>query len=180
MAGSKRNQAEILENRAKIANLYLKGWQQKDIAVELGLSPATVSRDIKALIEEWRQSAISDIEEAKAKELARINRIEREAWEAWEASKQMETGHRQTTQYGGEGQSASYAVTRRASPGDTKYMDIIRWCIDQRCKLLGLNAPDRHEHSGPDGGPITHAAAVADMTDAELMEIIAKGRNKSR
>jgi len=27
-------------------------------------------------------------------------------------------------------------------------------CIERRCKLLGLDAPIRREHSGKDGGPV--------------------------
>jgi DNA-binding NarL/FixJ family response regulator len=69
-ASERRTDDQITHDRALIAKLYLQGWLQKDIAVELGLSLSTINRDLKALREEWRTSAKADIDELIAQLLA--------------------------------------------------------------------------------------------------------------
>jgi hypothetical protein len=37
----------------------------------------------------------------------------------------------------------------------------VRWCIERRCKILGIDAPMRQEHTGAGGGPIDIAGVEA-------------------
>ena len=77
MAGQKsKKQAEIAERRRLVASLYLRHVHQADIARELGVDQATVSRDITALKEDWRAQALSDVQDRVRRELAELDHLE--------------------------------------------------------------------------------------------------------
>jgi hypothetical protein len=83
---------EITERRRKVAALAVKGYNQKQIAQELGLPPGAagqvmVSKDLQAVRKEWQQSAVKDFDGAKVQQLAKLAELERELWAAWERSK---------------------------------------------------------------------------------------------
>ena len=80
MPGKRRSSGQLARDRRKIADLYLKGWIQADIAAEIGMAQQTVSNDIKALQKDWLASALIDFNEAKSQELAKVDRLEREYW----------------------------------------------------------------------------------------------------
>ena len=134
-----------------MADLYLQGWLQADIADEIGIDQSTVSRDLKALQGEWLASALMDFNEAKAQELAKIDRLEREYWRGWERSCE---DAEQTTQEGTPDSVDKVKKTKKGQAGDPRFLQGVQWCIERRCKILGVDAPERHEVTGKDGGPI--------------------------
>jgi predicted transcriptional regulator len=136
MAGDKKRTADkIQSDRAKIASFLLRGWSQRDIAKEMGMTEAMVCRDVKTLRVEWTERAKIDIDSALGQELERIDRIEREAWEAWEESKKpLKTESQAAT----EGQSQKVSIRRTYRTGDPRYMAVVQWCSEHRAKLLGL------------------------------------------
>lgn len=141
----------------------MAGKTQSEIASVLKISQATVSRDIASLVDEWKQRAHDQIDEAKAKELARIDYLEVTYREAWERSLKEEKRH--TTRMGGtivrEIGSAEERRFIQETPtvqtiqtlerlGDKKFLDGVQWCIEQRCKLLGIDMPTQIElHTEP-------------------------------
>lgn len=137
MPRRRRNAAEIARDKKRIGSLYLKGWLQSEIAEEVGLSIATISRDLVTLHDEWRQSALVDINEAKIVELAKIDTLEREYWRGWERSlKDAET----IKQEGGV-EVKRVSRTKRTRDGDARFLEGVLKCIDRRCKILGLDSP---------------------------------------
>jgi len=118
--------------------MYLRMIPQYKIAEELNLSPATVSRDIRELHEEWKTSRLYDMNEAKRKELARIDVLERQYWEGWELSKQK--AHSEADAIAGPGSTVTLHQ-KREQFGDPRYLNGIMSCINKRCEILGLNAP---------------------------------------
>jgi hypothetical protein len=137
-----RTISQVVRHRKIIAGLYLQGWLQCDIADHLKIARSTVTTDLKAIHQEWLASSLRDFDEAKARELARIDTIEMEYWEAWEKSKKEKkttTSGKETTDEGLERKKAS--VRLEETPGDPRYLQGIQWCIDKRCKILGLDAP---------------------------------------
>ena len=145
--GKRRSNGELIRDSRRIADLYLQGWPQVDIAREIRRSPATVSRDIKALQKDWLNSALVDFNEAKARELAKVDRLEREYWDAWERSKQ--DAEVITTKGKGKHKNKPEQLERthkrEGQVGDSRFLSGIQWCIEQRCKILGLEAPKRIE-----------------------------------
>jgi len=60
------------------------------------------------------------------------------------------------------------ALWPRALAGDVKAIDRILDIMRRRAKLLGLDAPSRHELTGKDGDPIEVREDPSQLTDEEL------------
>jgi hypothetical protein len=148
-------------DRARIATLYLKGWSQYAIASEMGMTRELVRYDIHAIEDEWKKGALVDFDAAKERELRKIDLIEQELWLAWEGSKaaQEQTSSRQRKRElqfaaaGGEQMvplDRTTEVHKRTAQRDpaAEFMARIQWCVEMRCKILGLIAPTELRHSG--------------------------------
>lgn len=135
-----RPKFEASQQRPLIAALYLKGCPQSEIAAQLNLTQATVSRDLKLIQEQWRQSAISDMGEVKQRELEKIDLIEYEAWQAWLRSQADAISE---TTFGNS--DKPNIKSSRNQYGDPRFLAQIERCIELRCKILGINAPTKIE-----------------------------------
>ena len=153
--GRRRDAAEIARDRRRVADLYLQGWLQTDIAADLGIDQSTVSRDLKALQGAWLHSALLDFNEAKAQQLAKIDRLEREYWEAWARSCQAEETITQRTKGEVERRKdektgkfvdtrpAELTKAQRDRTGDPRFLQGVQWCIDRRIKILGVDSAQK-------------------------------------
>jgi hypothetical protein len=170
MAATKRNAAQIAANRRDIAHLYLRErLSQAEIGTRLGMTQQMVSYDLRALEREWVKAGLMDLTAHKAAELARINELECTYWDAWEKS----LGIREISTTGKTADGAAHAQIRKEPrEGNPAFLAGVQWCIDRRCKLLGLDAPSRSELSGPQGGPI-------EVNDAreQLLRLIVRQAN---
>ena len=142
MPGRRRSTAQLVRDRRRIADLYLQGWIQADIAAELGISQQTVSNDLKALQVSWLDSSLVDFNAAKSQELAKVDRLEREYWVAWLYSCED-----------AEGQA-----------GDPRFLAGVQWCIGKRCKILGIDAASKVES-------VSLSVDLDGLTDAQLVRI---------
>jgi len=138
MAITKRSAFQIERDRREVTAWYLQGDTQMEIADRLGLSRQQIGYDLKIIQAQWRDATAFDLDEAKAKELARLDHLEREAWQGWARSqldkqvsttKELASGTRNSIQQTGQ-------------VGDTRFLDVILGVMKQRCKLLGLESPD--------------------------------------
>ena len=163
MGKPKRNETQREYDLERTAAAYLRGKRQVDIAEELGVSQQQVSYDIKVLHRRWRESALIDLNEAKQRELARIDTLELEYWQAWEASR----GERQRSAVSKTGETSRAQIVKYDSPGDPRFLAGVQWCVEQRCKILGILAAVRNELSGPDGGPVTIRLTWGDNGDGD-------------
>lgn len=136
--------------------MYLSGHTQAQIAEQLNLSQAQVSRDLKEVQRQWREQTTLNIDEAKQRELERIDVLERTYWEAWRHSREERTKTRTSS----KGQDKSASIEKESLTGNPAYLAGVQWCIEQRCKLLGLNAPTRTEVTGKDGSPVEQVILV--------------------
>lgn len=151
MPGKRRSRSQLERDRRRIADLYLRGRLQVDIAQELGISQQTVSLELKALHREWLASALIDVDRAKAKELAKVDRLEQEYWTAWERScEDAETVTEKGKGASGKDKPTEFEKTiqRKGQAGDPRFLQGLQWCIERRCKILGIDAPEKQEHSG--------------------------------
>lgn len=160
---------ELSKRRKEVATLYLRGVTQWEIAEQMDVNQATISRDLKALQEEWLQSALVDINEAKAKELAKIDALEIEYYQAWERSQEdAETiiNEKIGTQKGESLDKRGKEVRKLVGQsGDPRFLQGVQWCINKRCEILGLDSPKKTELSS-DGEPI-------------IIEVVREGESKS-
>jgi predicted transcriptional regulator len=114
----------LAERRKQVAQLYLRKQRQEDIAGVMGVSQSTVSRDITYLRKEWEADAQEKIETVKGQELAELRDMERDC-------------------------ALQFSQTK-----DVRWLRERRQIKERIAKLLGLDAPQRQELTGADGGPV--------------------------
>jgi len=150
---------EIDRRRALVAEHYLEGLTQSQIARELGVSQGTVSHDLKAIRQQWQASANRDFDEAVGIELAKLDKVEREAWKAWNRSLEPAESTRVMQQAGNK----RAEKTTRQQHGDPRFLEQIQRCIAARRALLGLDAPTRIAPTSPDGEEAYHSHVMAEL-----------------
>lgn len=170
----KRSKFQIERDRQQIADWYCQGLTQAVIAERINadeereytLTQQMISYDLKQVQKAWLKSALRDFDEARAQELAKIDRLEREYWRGWERScENAETVVTKSKgvvkQYKDEARGklmterpAEVNQTSKGQAGDPRFLAGVERCIERRCKLLGLDAPEKREVTGKDGGPL--------------------------
>lgn len=136
MTDPDHEQFEITRRQERVADLYLQGFTQKQIAVRLVVHQSTISRDLAHVRAEWKASRIRDFDELQTIEIEKIDRVEREAWAAWERSK-LDLRKRSKTTGEDGGAVIKREVIRR--DGDPRFLAIVERCIERRCALMGLD-----------------------------------------
>jgi predicted transcriptional regulator len=176
MPAAKRTPVERNRDLKLTAEMYIRGKTQYEIASELGISQGQVNYDLKAIQAQWRESTTMNLDEAKGRELARLDELERTFWNAWEASKMERTKSRQETD--GSKKDGKLTVKKASTEkeqrdGNPAFLAGVLSCIDRRCKLLGLDAPTKSELTGKDGGPIrTENTQKPDLSKLSLDELL--------
>jgi hypothetical protein len=111
------------------------------LAREMGVDKAQISRDFKHIRKLWRENYLQDWNAAQQEELARIAVIEQKAWLAWERScKDEETLEVTGSSQGGTSQPQKVKKITKRQTGDARYLAILLKCAEQRRVLLGLEA----------------------------------------
>jgi len=166
-----RSKSQKERDRIRIAEAYLKGVYQVDIAQELGITQATVSNELKKIQAEWHKESLFDFNAAKQKELAKIDLLELTYWDAWEKSKLDKKTVSSKRRISIEIEQTAAAAS---SSGDPRFLQGIQWCITKRCEILGFDAPTKLEHTGKDGGAININESIdfKKLDDDQLRTII--------
>lgn len=143
----------IAEKQAKgremvVLELYLKGYTYRYIEnyvkdTDYKCSLPTIRKIITAALKDWKEWANQKIDDLKAVELQRINRLETIYFEAWENSKDDNTSESETENFGKDGKKYGSFKTKskHKSYGDPRFLKGLEWCIAQRVKILGIEAP---------------------------------------
>lgn len=147
MRGPRRTQTEIQNDRQEVARRYLEGETQAAIGDKLGFTRQQIGYDLKAIRKAWLESSLIDFNDAKARELAKIDNLEITYWTAWDRSNQAKRTET-TTVRGEDGQTISVAIKEEQLTGDKRFLDGVESCIDKRIKIFGLAAPIKQELSG--------------------------------
>lgn len=154
--GPKRTIAQIETDLVFEAKHYLAGVTMQDITTMLNkerdglynLSYQQITKDIETIHARWIHSYLLDFDAAKAKELASINKLEQEYWLAWhksqEKKEELETEKIEDKTANTQVAATSHTKMRvkkfeKERDGEVRFLQGIQWCIDQRCKILGLN-----------------------------------------
>ncbi len=80
MPASKVKKNAIEARRRQVAALIVAAITQRKMAETLNVSLGTVNKDIAALMKEWREQRVDDIEQAKLVDLQRIDAMIRAVW----------------------------------------------------------------------------------------------------
>lgn len=158
--GRKRTDAQREADLVDVARMLLKGSEHGGVSTSdirewlnstrpYTLSSFTIKRDIEEVYARWRASQIRDVGVLKGRELSRIDAIEAEAWRAWfESGEDIQEETREEIRDAGENQGWSRdrvikkVVVREPNP---RYMNIIKWCVEQRCRILDLYPAEKLE-----------------------------------
>jgi hypothetical protein len=154
MSAPKRTPFERERDLEITAGMYLRGMTQAAIGKRIGVSQRQISSDLKLLQKRWQQSALVDINAVKGKELAKIDALERTYWQAWRRS--MKEAQRTSTSKKGTGDEGEIVarVDRASQVGDPRYLTGVQWCIERRCRIVGIDAPEKKEFSGDKDAPL--------------------------
>lgn len=160
-----RNKVQRQLDRESVARLTLQGWLQSDIAQYLEIDQSTISRDLKAIQQQWKESAIRDFDLDRQQELQRLALIEKELWQAWAKSQLPKEGSAIHSTSGDE--RLRIATKSEQRVGDVNFLAGILKVIDIRARLLGLSLPQQgtslHEDRSIDfsGLSISELRAIA-------------------
>lgn len=176
--------------RKTIASLYLRGCTQAEIGFHpefvkandgKTVTQAIISKELNILRNQWLESSLRDFDEAKARELARIDYLEEVAWKEWDRSREktvidvrkVEEAPRKTVNNPrGSGRKTDkekdeeyrMMVVRQVNEkkvierlGDPRFLDQVKWCIEQRLKILGAY---KQSDAGPNNGSVLNQIIV--------------------
>lgn len=124
--------------------MILQGRTQQEIGNYLEVDRSLISREIKAIRQEWKQSGLRDFDEERGQKLAELELVKAELWSAWDESKtaQESTAVEKVSSASGSSSLNSartkYLVKKQTKPGDVSYMSGIVNCIKEQSKLLAL------------------------------------------
>jgi len=166
MTVSTKKHTEITDRRQKVSERYLRGMYMAQIAAELDVDTATVSRDLAELRKEWLERSINHIDQKKAIELAKLDRLEVTYWEAWERSREnAKTIIKRETPKGHFSERKT-----EGRDGNPAFLAGVLSCIDKRCQIIGINAPVKVAPTNPDGDkaydPIGVSRSLSTLADA--------------
>lgn len=161
----KRNQVKLARLEI-VAKLYKRGYSIRKIREEVmrrldlpTYSLQTVHKDVRTLLDEWRESRLDDLDDALELELQRIDDTVRELWEQWEKSKtdyskteSKQKGSPSRDKDTGQTTIRTFQTERKetevVSLGNPAYISEIRQQLAERRKLLGLYAPEKKDVQG--------------------------------
>lgn len=130
-----KDDTAVAARRAIVAERYLRGDFQSAIAKALRVNQGTISRDLEALRQQWRESALQDFDARKAQELAKLDETERAAWQGWERS--LRDAEKTVTRNNDDGTETTTTIEGQA--GDPRFLNVVVSCVERRAELLDLN-----------------------------------------
>lgn len=176
----KASQVKLTQEREIIKmvvfDLWLKAYSYRAIQQALEeeghtTSVTTISKYIKAILEQHKNERLEQLDDYKRLELLKLDKLEATYWDGYEKSigiiASRSTGGWEKVESpgapgitalevdlkenkvlsGGAGARAAaknkkyVTVTETPSLGDVRYLMGVERCIDKRCKILGLDSP---------------------------------------
>ena len=185
MAKRKRTDFQREADLPKMALLYRDGHTQRAIAQQFGLSQGQICQDLAEIKRRWKAESLEFFTSKVEEELSKIDNLEITYWNQFDKSRQDEICIAVETKTvalkgddGGDSVDLPAIETKRTVKttkrvGDRGFLAGIEWCIERRCKLLGLDAPAKSELTGKDGGPIkTEATNKPDLSKLSIDELL--------
>jgi hypothetical protein len=140
-----------LDRRRRVAELYLQGKSHRAIGTLVQVDHGTVTRDLAAIRKEWLARMVANFDQRKAQELAKLDRLEEVAWAAWERSCEDAETFKTTSTRGRVDKEGNALPTLdrtekvvRGQFGDPRFLDKVGWCIQKRCEIFGIIAPEQN------------------------------------
>jgi uncharacterized protein with von Willebrand factor type A (vWA) domain len=121
------------------------GCSQHQIAADLGVSQAAVSKMLARLETRILRELAETVERQKARHTLRLERLFAEAMGAWEQSKTDTTRRRQRKTESGAGRAGATVaeIVVENQHGDPRYLDEARKALADHRRIWGLDAPQK-------------------------------------
>lgn len=143
--GGHEPRPRIRTRELRVMELTVLGWSQHQIASELGVTQAAVSKILRRVEGRILRDLRTTVERHKVRHTLRLERIFAEAMRAWDDSKSDATRRRQRKTEpsdGARGATVAELVVENQH-GDPRYLgEALRALADHR-KLWGLDAPQK-------------------------------------
>ena len=167
--GGHEPRARIRTREARALELATLGWSQHQIAADLGITQAAVSKLLKRVELRLLRELADQVERLKVRQTLRLERLYAEALHAWEASKADTTRRRQRQTQGQAGSRAGTLaeLVVENQHGDPRYLDEARKALADHRKVWGLEAPQQFDVR-------TSRNPYAGMTEEALREALAR------
>jgi DNA-binding CsgD family transcriptional regulator len=137
--------ARIHTRERRAMELAVLGWSQPQIAADLGISQAAVSKLLKRIETRLLRELAETVQRQKARQTLRLEHLFAEAMRAWNESKADTTRRRQRQTQGGDGGAGATVaeLVVENQHGDPRYLDEARKALADQRKLWGLDAPQK-------------------------------------
>jgi predicted transcriptional regulator len=136
--------ARIRTRELRAMELTVLGWSQLQIAADLGISQAAVSKLLRRIETRLLRELAETVGRQKARQTLRLEHLFAEAMRAWNESKADTTRRRQRQTQAGAGAGATVAeLVVENQHGDPRYLDEARKALADQRKLWGLDAPQK-------------------------------------
>lgn len=147
----------------EVAKLICKGFNNCEIASQLGVTEGQVRYDAKIISKRWAEKYSAELNDYKLQLVETLMQTVHWALQEWQRSKM---GFTRTTETLGDKDTCT--VTKQNSYGDPRYLQVAQEGIAKICKILGLNAPAKVTPTNPDGSE--SAAFVIALPNKQSIE----------
>jgi hypothetical protein len=145
--------------------LSVKGFTQVEIATELRVTQAAVSKILNRVETRIFKDRIALIERQRTQQTLRLEHLYSEGMRAWERSKGETTRRRQRRVQDGRKQGPTVAeLVVETEHGNPQFLELARKALADLRKLWGLNRPEMMNVEAPAPDP------YADLSDEEVRE----------
>jgi predicted transcriptional regulator len=143
--GGHEPRARIRTRELRTMELTVLGWSQPQIAADLGVSQAAVSKILNRAELRVLHELTAKVERQKTRHTLRLEHIFAEALRAWDQSKADTTRRRQRKSEGGPGGAGATVaeLVVENQHGDPRYLEEARKALADHRKLWGLDAPQK-------------------------------------
>jgi len=142
--GGHEPRTRIRTRELRALELAVLGWSQPQIAADLGITQAAVSKLLARIESRLLRELAATVQRQKVRQTLRLECLFAEAMRAWHASQADMTRRRQRRAQGGEGAGATFAeLVVENQHGDPRYLDEARKALADQRKLWGLDAPQQ-------------------------------------
>lgn len=131
------DQLVILDRRRRVADAYIRGIPQYQIARLESVHESQISRDLQAIRKEWLASAVRDFDARKAEELAKLDKLEETYWAAWIRSCE-DKEVREAKSVDSDKPRKEASKREEGRDGNPAFLQGVERCISQRCTILDL------------------------------------------
>ena len=137
--------ARIRTRELRVVELTVLGWSQHQVAADLGISQAAVSKVLARVETRILRELTAIVERQKVRHSLRLQHLFAEAMRAWEESKADTTRRRQRKTHGGGGKAGGTIaeIVVDTHHGDPRYLDQARRALADERKVWGIDAPQQ-------------------------------------